>query len=59
MILGLNIYLLARYLFRAPFGSEGWIVSFNRMEDIIGGHYYLGIMPQLLLYGILLQSLSL
>jgi photosystem II CP43 chlorophyll apoprotein len=39
----LNPYLLGRYLVRAPFGSEGWIISINNMEDLIGGHYWVGI----------------
>ena len=38
--LGLNPYLLAQYLLRAPFGSSGWIISINNMEDLIGGHYW-------------------
>mmetsp|Transcript_111197 Transcript_111197/g.344945 ORF Transcript_111197/g.344945 Transcript_111197/m.344945 type:complete len:327 (+) Transcript_111197:74-1054(+) len=38
-----NPYTLGRYLVRAPFGSEGWIISVNNMEDLIGGHYWLGI----------------
>uniref|UniRef100_A0A7S1LGW0 Photosystem II CP43 reaction center protein n=1 Tax=Alexandrium catenella TaxID=2925 RepID=A0A7S1LGW0_ALECA len=38
-----NPYVLGRYLLRAPFGSEGWIVSINNMEDLIAGHYWLGI----------------
>merc|ERR1712087_662354 len=28
----LNPYLLGRYLVRAPFGNEGWIISINNME---------------------------
>jgi photosystem II CP43 chlorophyll apoprotein len=39
----LNPYVLARYLLRAPFGSEGWIISINNIEDLIGGHYWVGI----------------
>merc|ERR1712060_379175 len=39
----LNPYLLGRYLVRAPFGNEGWIISVNNMEDLVGGHYWLGI----------------
>merc|ERR1711966_52718 len=31
------------YLFRAPFGGEGWIIGVNSMEDIIGGHIWLGL----------------
>ena len=41
--LTLNPYILGRYLVRAPFGSEGWIISINNMEDLIGGHYWVGI----------------
>ena len=39
----LNPYLLGRYLVRAPVGSEGWIISINNLEDLVGGHYWLGI----------------
>ena len=38
-----NPYVLGRYLARAPLGSEGWIISINNMEDLIGGHYWVGI----------------
>jgi len=38
-----NPYVLGRYLLRAPYGSEGWIISINNMEDLIGGHYWVGI----------------
>jgi photosystem II CP43 chlorophyll apoprotein len=38
----LNPYVLGRYLARAPLGSEGWIISINNMEDLIGGHYWVG-----------------
>ena len=37
--LSLNPYVLARYLARPPFGSSGWILSVNNIEDLIGGHY--------------------
>jgi photosystem II CP43 chlorophyll apoprotein len=39
----LNPYVLGRYLVRAPFGSEGWIISINNMEDLVGAHYWLGL----------------
>ena len=39
----LNPYVIGRYLIRAPFGSEGWIISINNLEDLIGGHYWVGI----------------
>jgi photosystem II CP43 chlorophyll apoprotein len=38
----LNPVLIGRYLVRAPFGSEGWIISVNNLEDILGGHYWIG-----------------
>merc|ERR1719168_24070 len=38
----LNPLVLGRYLLRAPFGSEGWIISINNLEDLVGGHYWVG-----------------
>jgi len=40
----INPIVLGRYLLRAPFGSEGWIISINNLEDLVGGHYIVGIM---------------
>jgi photosystem II CP43 chlorophyll apoprotein len=31
-------------LIRAPFGGEGWIISINSLEDLVGGHYWLGLL---------------
>jgi photosystem II CP43 chlorophyll apoprotein len=42
--LGLNPYVLLRYLARAPFGGEGWIISINNMEDLLAGHYWVGTL---------------
>ena len=39
----LNPYVLGKYLGRAAFGSEGWIISCNNLEDLVGGHYWAGI----------------
>ena len=39
----LNPGIIFGYLFRAPFGGEGWIIGVNSMEDIIGGHIWLGL----------------
>jgi photosystem II CP43 chlorophyll apoprotein len=39
----LNPYVLGRYLLRAPFGAEGWILSINNLEDLVGGHAWVGI----------------
>jgi len=44
----LNPYVLFRYLGRSPFGGEGSIISINNMEDLTGGHYWVGYM---LLFG--------
>ena len=39
----LNPFRLVRYIIRAPFGLDGWILSVNSLEDLIGGHYWLGV----------------
>lgn len=39
----LNPARIFGYLVKAPFGGEGWIVSVNNMEDIIGGHIWVGL----------------
>jgi photosystem II CP43 chlorophyll apoprotein len=38
----LNPFILGRYLVRSPFGNEGWIISVNNIEDVVGGHVLLG-----------------
>jgi len=30
------------YILKSPFGGDGWIVSVDNMEDIIGGHIWIG-----------------
>jgi len=30
------------YLLKSPFGGDGWIVSVDNMEDVIGGHIWIG-----------------
>ncbi|MBE9130160.1 MULTISPECIES: photosystem II reaction center protein CP43 [unclassified Coleofasciculus] len=40
----LNPGVIFGYLLRSPFGGEGWIVSVNNMEDIIGGHIWIGLI---------------
>ena len=42
-IVSLNPYVIGKYLVGGAFGSEGWIISINNMEDVIGGHYWVGI----------------
>ena len=41
-VVTLNPFIITRYLLKAPFGGEGWIISINNMEDLVGGHYYVG-----------------
>ena len=40
----LNPAVIFGYLTKAPFGGEGWIISVNNMEDIIGGHIWIGLI---------------
>jgi len=40
--LTLNPSVIFGYLLKSPFGGEGWIVSVDNLEDIIGGHVWLG-----------------
>jgi photosystem II CP43 chlorophyll apoprotein len=37
--LTLNGYVLGTYTAVPPFAPQGWIISINNMEDVIGGHY--------------------
>jgi photosystem II CP43 chlorophyll apoprotein len=39
----MNPYVLSRYLARAPFG-QGWRISIDNMEDLLAGHYWVGIL---------------
>ena len=38
----LNPAVIFGYLIKAPFGGEGWIISVDNMEDVIGGHIWIG-----------------
>lgn len=40
----LNPYIIGKYLVRAPFGNEGWIISVNNLEDLVGGHFWIGVI---------------
>ena len=40
----LNPIVIFGYVFRSPFGGDGWVVSVNNMEDVIGGHIWVGTL---------------
>ncbi len=40
----LNPAVIFGYLLRSPFGGEGWLVGVDNMEDIIGGHIWVGLI---------------
>ncbi|PZO40300.1 MAG: photosystem II 44 kDa subunit reaction center protein [Leptolyngbya sp.] len=40
----LNPAIIFGYLLGSPFGGDGWIVGVNNMEDIIGGHIWVGLI---------------
>ena len=40
----LNPLRIFGYVLKAPFGGDGWIMSINNMEDLVGGHIWVGIL---------------
>lgn len=40
----LNPATIFGYLTKAPFGGEGWIIGVDNMEDVIGGHIWIGLI---------------
>ncbi len=40
----LNPAIIFGYLTHAPFGGSGWIIGVDNMEDIIGGHIWVGFI---------------
>jgi photosystem II CP43 chlorophyll apoprotein len=40
----LNPATIFGYLIGSPFGGDGWIVGVDNMEDIIGGHIWVGLI---------------
>ncbi|WP_035991430.1 photosystem II reaction center protein CP43 [Leptolyngbya sp. KIOST-1] len=40
----LNPAVIFGYLLGSPFGGDGWIIGVNNMEDIIGGHIWVGLI---------------
>jgi photosystem II CP43 chlorophyll apoprotein len=39
-----NFIIIFSYVLRSPFGGDGWIIGVDNMEDIIGGHWWVGIL---------------
>uniref|UniRef100_K4D003 Uncharacterized protein n=1 Tax=Solanum lycopersicum TaxID=4081 RepID=K4D003_SOLLC len=42
--LTLSLSIIFGYILKSPFGGERWIVSVDDLEDIIGGHVWLGFI---------------
>ena len=40
----LNPAVIFGYLLKSPFGGDGWIVSVDNLEDIVGGHIWIGLI---------------
>jgi len=40
----LNPFIIAGYVLKSPFGGDGWVVSVNNMEDLVGGHIWIGLL---------------
>jgi photosystem II CP43 chlorophyll apoprotein len=40
----LNPAVIFGYLTRAPFGGEGWIIGVDNLEDVVGGHIWIGLI---------------
>jgi photosystem II CP43 chlorophyll apoprotein len=40
----LNPAVIFGYLLKSPFGGDGWIISVNNLEDVVGGHIWIGLI---------------
>ena len=40
----LNPLIIFGYVLKSPFGGDGWIISVNNLEDLVGGHIWLGFL---------------
>ena len=40
----LNPLVIFGYVFRSPFGGDGWVIAVNNMEDLVGGHIWVGAL---------------
>lgn len=38
----INPVIIFGYIFKAPYGGDGWVIGVNNLEDIVGGHLLLG-----------------
>lgn len=38
----LSPFVIFGYILKSPFGGDGWIPSVDNMEDVIGGHIWIG-----------------
>ncbi|MGB8700948.1 MAG: photosystem II reaction center protein CP43 [Thermosynechococcaceae cyanobacterium] len=39
-----NPSVIFGYLLKGPFGGDGWIISVNNLEDVVGGHIWIGLI---------------
>merc|ERR1719201_1446571 len=40
----LNPFVIFNYVLKSPFGGDGWIVSINNLEDLVGGHIWVTLL---------------
>ncbi|NCJ07030.1 photosystem II 44 kDa subunit reaction center protein [Synechococcales cyanobacterium C] len=40
----LNPAIIFGYLLGSPFGGDGWIVGVDNLEDVVGGHIWIGLI---------------
>jgi len=40
----LNPFVIFNYVLKSPFGGDGWIVSINNLEDLVGGHICVSLL---------------
>ncbi|MEH2177471.1 photosystem II reaction center protein CP43 [Nostoc sp.] len=40
----LNPAVIFGYVIKSPFGGEGWIISVNNLEDVVGGHIWVAFI---------------
>ncbi len=40
----LNPAVIFGYVLKSPFGGEGWIVSVDNLEDVVGGHIWIAFI---------------